>query len=182
MRKPAKSAASVELSGDIVRPGGPGIVLDHQREAITHLARRFSQIMHCAVAEAVPEDFLRNEFGLLVAISRTPEVDRKGLADLMAMDATSVGQLIDSLEARDLVERIGSATDRRIKYLRLTPLGREFLSAYRPKSLKAQNDALAALSATERRTLAQLLVRVIEANPDWDRPGGGRRAPKAKGP
>ncbi len=163
------------------RLGGPGKVLEHQREAMTHLARRFAQIMHCAVAEAVPDDFLRNEFGILVAISRMPEIDRKGLADLMAMDATTVGQLIDALEAKDLVERIGSATDRRVKYLQLTPNGRKFLADYRPRSLKVQADALSALSAKERRTLAELLVRVIEANPERDRPGGGRRSPKAKG-
>jgi MarR family transcriptional regulator, lower aerobic nicotinate degradation pathway regulator len=181
MRKQAKNMASVGPSGGVGRPGGPGIVLEHQREAMTHLARRFSQIMHCAVAEAVPDDFLRNEFGILVAISRMPEIDRKGLADLMAMDPTSVGQLIDSLESRDFVERIGSPTDRRIKYLRLTPLGRKFLGDYRPRSLRAQSEALTPLSANERRTLAELLVRIIEANPDWDRPGGGRRSPKAKG-
>ena len=154
-----------------------GMVLPFQRVPV-QLGRRFAQVLMSATSEVTSEHLGRNEMGLLVAISKVPGLDQKSLATLMAFDATSVGQAIDALEGKGLVRRIGSLTDRRVKNVEITEDGAAFISRMRPRVLAAQRKALACLSEVERQTLLDLMVRVIEANPQHDRPGGGRRAPK----
>jgi DNA-binding MarR family transcriptional regulator len=143
------------------------------------LARRFSQILLSRVFQAVPPDSARNEFGVLVAISQTTGLDQKSIAAMMAFDATSVGQLIDNLERKGQVRRVASPTDRRVNIVEITKVGEAVVAEYRPRVLKAQDDALAVLSQTEKKMLLDLMARVVEANPVHDRPGGGRRPPKA---
>jgi DNA-binding MarR family transcriptional regulator len=159
---------------------GPGVVLDYQKVGIVNLARKFSQVLMSAVAEVVPEDGLRYEFGLLVAISHVSGIEQKSLAAVMSLDVTSIGQLVDTLEGKGLVHRTSSPADRRVKLVEITKEGRRLVAEHRPKVLKAQDEVLATLSGQERRTLTDLLARVVEANPHHDRPGAGRRPPKRK--
>lgn len=159
---------------------GPGTVLDYQREGIVNLARRLGQVLMSAVYEVTPEDGLRNEFGLLVAISHASGLEQKSLAAVMALDATTIGQLVDALEAKGHVRRVSSPTDRRVKLIEITEKGRRLVAEYRPRIIKAQAQVLAVLSAEERRILTDLIARVIQANPQHDRSGAGRRPPKSK--
>lgn len=155
---------------------GPGTVLPFQRVPV-QLGRRFAQILMSVTSEASPPPTVRSEMGLLVAISHLSGCDQKTLAAQMAFDTTTVGQVIDALEGKGFVRRVGSPTDRRVKHVEITPEGQAYVDEHRPRILAAQRKALACLSATERETLLDLMVRVIEANPEHDRPGGGRRAP-----
>ena len=155
---------------------GPGMVLPFQRVPV-QLARRFSQVLLSVVSEVTAEHLVRNEMGLLVAVSQLRGIDQKGIAALLAFDSTSVGQIIDSLESKGYVRRVGSTTDRRVKHVEITPAGQAFVDETRPKILAAQRKVLACLTDAERETLLDLMTRVIEANPEHDRPGGGRRAP-----
>jgi DNA-binding MarR family transcriptional regulator len=161
-------------------PVAPGSVQPYQRQGPVNLARRVSQILLGAVREALPQDSLRNEFGALVAIANLPGLEQKKLATALALDATSIGQIVDELERKGLVRRVGSPTDRRVKHVEVSPAGQRHIAEYRPKVLQAQAEVLAVLSAQERRTLIDLMVRVIEANARHDRPGAGRRSPKPK--
>lgn len=176
-RSTAKDDPSAR-STEIVSRVGPGMVQPHQRQAPVHLARRLSQILLSRVFQAVPPDSARHEFGVLVAISKSPGLDQKRIAAMMAFDATSVGQLIDNLERQGQVRRVASPTDRRVNIVEITKAGVAVVAEYRPRVLKAQDDALAVLSDAEKKMLLDLMARVIEANPAHDRPGGGRRAPK----
>ena len=155
-------------------------MLDYQRVGIVNLARRFGQVLLSAVSEATPEDGLRHEFGLLVAISHASGLEQKSLAAMMALDLTTIGQLVDALEGKGQVRRVNSTIDRRVKHVEITDKGRRHITKHRPEALKAQDEVLAVLSEQERQTLADLIARVIQANPQHDRPGAGRRAPKPK--
>lgn len=155
---------------------GAGTVLPFQRVPV-QLARRLSQVLMSVTSEITSEHLGRSGMGLLVAISQVKGIDQKSLATLMAFDSTSVGQAIDDLESKGLVRRVGSPTDRRVKHVEVTSAGRAFIDEMRPKVLAAQRKALSCLSEAERETLLDLMVRVIKANPEHDRPGGGRRAP-----
>jgi DNA-binding MarR family transcriptional regulator len=148
--------------------------------APVHLARRLAQVLISAVGQATPADGLRNEFGLLVAISQNPGLDQKRLAASMVMDATTIGQLLDNLERKGHVRRAASPTDRRVNLIEVTAAGREVVETYRPKVLAAQDEVLAVLTEAEKRTMLELMARVVAANPQHDRPGGGRRPPRAQ--
>src|SRR5262245_42700820 len=87
----------------------------------TPLARRFAQICIAAIAEMAAEgDLSAPQYGALSDLSDEPDIDQNGLAARLGIDRTSVGQLIDQLEKKGLVERQVSGTDRRAKLLRLT--------------------------------------------------------------
>lgn len=165
---------------DAAQRAAPGVVQPYQRQGPVNLARRLSQILLSAVAEVVPPDGLRNEMGTLVAIANLPGLEQKKIATVMALDATSVGQIIDQLESKGFVRRTVSQADRRVKFVAPTPEGLRHIAEHRPKVLKAQAEVLSVLSAEERKTLIDLMARIIEANPHHDRPGAGRRPPKSK--
>ena len=170
-----------QSSGDC-RPAtlGPGTVLPFQRVPV-QLTRRVAQILlsvvHDVVSDSIDQSVLRNRMGLLVAISNLSGIDQKSLAAVMALDATTVGQIVDDLENRGFVRRVGSRVDRRVKHVEIMPAGQAFVEKMRPKILAAQRQALSCLSDSERETLIDLLARIVQANPEHDRPGGGRRAP-----
>jgi DNA-binding MarR family transcriptional regulator len=82
---------------------------------------------------------------------------------------------VASLEAKGLVTRRVSDTDRRVKLVRLTARGEKLFNELHPRAIELQLHVLDALDAKERELFLDLLVRVIEANPERARPGSGRR-------
>ncbi len=82
------------------------------------------------------------------------------LAREMAMDAGAITRLIDRLEAKDLVARVRSATDRRLIHLQLTDQG-EAVVAQVPHVLAAvNNDFLAGFSEADWLQLRHLIGRM----------------------
>jgi len=97
---------------------------------------------------------------------------------ISGLDHTNVGQIIDALEVKGLVQRRINGADRRARELYATARGREVRRQMRPKLLSGQARALAPLAPKERNLLMDLLTRVIEANEAYARPGAGRRSPQ----
>jgi DNA-binding MarR family transcriptional regulator len=142
------------------------------------LGRRFYQIARARLAEVQePLGLLPLEFGVLVRLRATPGVDQNSLAEQMALDRTTTGALVQRLEELGYLTRTVNAADRRARILRLSRAGQRFHDAHRPAADAAQAAMLAALSVAERRTLLDLMRRVVDANPDYVRPGPGRRLP-----
>jgi DNA-binding MarR family transcriptional regulator len=83
------------------------------------------------------------------------------LARVCHMDTGAMTRLLDRLEAKGLVQRQRSDTDRRVVNIALTEAGTQAAQAI-PHALSAvQNHALAGFSAEEFATLKQLLRRVL---------------------
>lgn len=144
------------------------------------LGRRFYQIAIARTAEVQEPVGLRPlEFGVMIRLYDSPGLDQNTLAERMALDRTSTSALVSHLESMGLVERAVNGADRRARVLRLTPAGRALHDRQAPKTRAAQEGMLAVLSPSERRTLIDLLARVIDANADYVRPGAGRRRPGA---
>lgn len=84
------------------------------------------------------------------------------LAREMDVDAGSVTRMLDRLEAKGLLERVRSATDRRIVHLRLTPAG-DAVARKVPFVLAAvNNEFLRGFSETEWKQLRRLLARMVD--------------------
>jgi DNA-binding MarR family transcriptional regulator len=115
------------------------------------------------------------EFAVLIHLNATPGIDQNTLAARLALDRTSTGALVHGLEKKGLVTRAVSSTDRRARVLELTSKGAALHARVRPKGEAAQAEILSVLSPSERKTLIDLLVRVVEANEAYVRPGAGRR-------
>jgi DNA-binding MarR family transcriptional regulator len=119
------------------------------------------------VIDRMRSDFaeLAGEFGLTPLQARTllqleePEPMR-ALAEHLACDPSNVTGIADRLEASGLVERVAGA-DRRVKLLQLTSDGTA-LRRRLAQRVAVGSTVTAKLSAAERRTLSELLDRLLE--------------------
>jgi DNA-binding MarR family transcriptional regulator len=100
--------------------------------------------------------------GILRVISLEGGLSQQALADLLGMFPSRLVLLLDEMERSGLIERRESAADRRVYALHLAARGKETLKAI-GRVVRQHQDALcAALSASERETLAKLLSRIAE--------------------
>ena len=146
-----------------------------------HLARRFHQICLGVTAEIlVHEDLTPMLWGVMAAVLEQPGCGQRQLADSMRVDAVNFCQMIDFHEHKGLIRRQIDPNDRRARQLYVTRRGTDLRRRLRPSLLSAQERLLAPLSKAERAALLDMLVRVIEANDSYARPGNGRRKPRRK--
>ena len=101
------------------------------------------------------------QFGALSAVMRQPGVDQRRLARMIGFDTSTIGSVIDRLEARGLLLRQQTPKDRRVKLLNLTDAGKELLQALMPIALQAQRHMLDPLSDEERQQFIGLMARVL---------------------
>lgn len=156
-----------------------GVLSSHRVPA--HLARRFHQICLGVSAEILgPENLNPIEYAVLAAINDHPGLDQGGVAVSLGIDTSSTSQMVERLVQRGLVERSIDPSDRRARLLQPTEAGALLRLRLRPELRAAQRKIMAALSEQEQATLINLLVRVLETNDAYARPGNGRRKPQSK--
>jgi DNA-binding MarR family transcriptional regulator len=149
------------------------------RRTTTSLARRFYQICLAMVADTLSEAHLTPlQFGTFAYLNKEngePGIDQVGLAARLGVDRNSASVLVGELERRGLLERRISDVDQRARALYLTADGEKLYRRLRPNNVAANDRVLAPLAPRERQLLRDLLVRVIQANAAYARPGAGRR-------
>ena len=135
-----------------------------------HYIRRLQQI---AVAIFLDETktfgITPVQYAALQAIANSPGIDQRTLAGAIGFDTSTIGGVIDRLDARGLVKRGYSETDRRVRLLSLTPEGRKLLKAVIPSMQVAQQRILAPLSESDRRDFMRILEQLVIANNDLSR-------------
>jgi DNA-binding MarR family transcriptional regulator len=140
------------------------------------LARRFQQVCATMVAEAISgEEIVQLEYASLFALELEPGVDQRRLADVVGIDPSNAGHIVDRLQSMGLIERRIKNSDRRARELYVTSKGAALWRRVRAKSSVANTKILASLAPHERELFLDLLVRVIQSNWGHARPGAGRR-------
>lgn len=86
------------------------------------------------------------------------------LADQMNCDASYITAIVDRLEDADLVERRPSSTDRRVKDVALTDIGRK-TAASLTKAMTAPPVILKRLSRSDRSALLRILTTIVADEP-----------------
>ena len=84
----------------------------------------------------------------------------------LGVTARTITPLVDALEKQGLVVRVPDERDRRAIQLALTDAGRAQLAPLAQAVEAASDILLSPLSAVERRTLLELLTRLIERDTD----------------
>jgi DNA-binding MarR family transcriptional regulator len=157
-------------------PGAPAIPV---RRATTPLARRFYQICLAMVADSLANAGLTSlEMGVFAYLNKKtgePGIDQVGLAARLGIDRNNTSVVVSGLEKRGLVERRVSDVDQRARILRLTPAGEKLYWDIYPSNFAANERILAPLQPRERKLFIDCLVRVIQGNAAYSRPGAGRR-------
>ena len=140
------------------------------------LARRFLQICTTAMAQALDgADLTPLQYGVLVYVWGEPDLDQVGLAARVGVDRTNASLLVDQLEAKGLIARRVSETDRRVRLLRVTAQGEQLIHRVVPAVRRGQDRLLEVLPAAERKSFLEMFVRVIDKNEGLARPGTGRK-------
>ena len=135
-----------------------------------YLFRRMQQI---AVAIFIEEcrayDLTPVQFAALVAIQTHPGIDATRLSAVIAFDRSTLGNVIERLEAKDYIERKPARQDKRVKLLHLTKAGAALLGDIMPSVDRAQARMLQPLKAAERKTLMALLTQLVDLNNEASR-------------
>ena len=146
------------------------ITMDAVYSAPGYLFRRMQQI---AVAVFVEEcrafDLTPVQYASLVAIHTHPGIDATRLSAVIAFDRSTLGNVIERLEAKKLIERKPSPQDKRVKLLYLTKSGATVLRDIMPAVDRAQARLLQPLKAADRKTLMALLGRLVDLNNEASR-------------
>ncbi len=105
-----------------------------------------------------------SDAGVLRLLGRTPGLSQRSLADRLGAVPSRVVPLIDSLEARGLVARVRSSTDRRNYELRLTAEGTKVLGKLRGIAERQEAELLAPLTSEQSAQLGSLLAMLASAH------------------
>lgn len=133
--------------------GGPTGLAFLLAQLGAHAAMRFGERL-AAVGLAPPDA------GVMRKIGNDPDITQQALAQHLGVMPSRVVALIDRLEQKGLVERVGSPEDRRAYALRLTARGRQGLQEVMRIAAEHERDLCAALDEKERQTLAALCGRI----------------------
>jgi len=106
--------------------------------------------------------FTRTQWLALRRVGDQPGVSQSELAELLEVEKTSAGRIIDKLEQFGWLERRPDKTDRRIKRIFMTKLGRKVYRELKPIAEAMVEEELSTLSRKERETLTDLLLTVKE--------------------
>jgi DNA-binding MarR family transcriptional regulator len=146
------------------------ITMDAVYTAPGYLFRRMQQI---AVAIFVEEcrsfDLTPVQYAALIAIHTHPGIDATRLSAVIAFDRSTLGNVIERLEAKKLIERKASVDDKRVKLLHLTKSGTALLRDIMPSVERAQARMLEPLKVADRKTLMALLAQLVDLNNEASR-------------
>jgi DNA-binding MarR family transcriptional regulator len=97
----------------------------------------------------------------LKLLSEQGPVSQQDLTDALSLDPSNVVGLLNELEEHELITRRRDRADRRRHIVELSARGEEELGLAYARFRLVEDDLLSALSAEERATLYDLLVRAV---------------------
>ena len=133
---------------------------------------RLGAVMRRAFSARMAEEAWAIEAGLRpgcfsvlrgVSLGEAPPSQRALSAEL-GMDPSDLVGLLDVLEAARFVERRRDPADRRRYAIEITTAGREAIDRFEQVAAVVADDVFGVLPQGDRRTLEELLVRVITAH------------------
>jgi MarR family transcriptional regulator, lower aerobic nicotinate degradation pathway regulator len=166
--------AHVRLVGDrrLVDDGGQNAVSIHllMKDLYAHpghLIRRAQQLSSALFAEECGAfDLTSVQYAALVAIKAHSEVDATRLSAMIAFDRSTLGDVLERLEAKGWVLRRPSPNDKRVKLISLSQDGERVVEGVREGVDRVQERLLAPLAPADRRTLMRLLTQLVGLHND----------------
>jgi MarR family transcriptional regulator, lower aerobic nicotinate degradation pathway regulator len=135
-----------------------------------YLFRRMQQIaVAIFVEECKAYDLTPVQYAALVAIHTHPGIDATRLSAVIAFDRSTLGNVIERLEAKRIVERRPAREDKRVKLLHLTRSGATLLRNIMPSVDRAQARMLQPLKPADRKVLMALLSQLVDLNNEASR-------------
>ncbi len=101
------------------------------------------------------------QFGMLIILREAGPMTQVDLGSQMAIDKATMVRMIDNLEEKKFLTRATSSTDRRAKYLEITPAGRHAVRKMDAARKRAEDEALVVLNQDERAQLKRILAKLL---------------------
>ena len=135
-----------------------------------HRIRRAQQISVGMFMEECAEfNITPVQFASLIALRENPRIDATRLSALIAFDRSTLGNVLERLEAKGWIARSSGPIDKRVKVIELTPAGKQILKKVEPAVERGQKRLLARLKPADRTKFMQLLAQLVELNNDMSR-------------
>ncbi|WP_456619338.1 MULTISPECIES: MarR family winged helix-turn-helix transcriptional regulator [unclassified Bradyrhizobium] len=151
------------------KPAAP-ITIDAVYAAPGYLFRRMQQIaVSIFMEECKAFDLTPVQYAALIAIHAHPGIDATRLSAVIAFDRSTLGSVIERLQAKDYIERKPAPEDKRIKLLYLTKSGAAILREIIPAVERAQTRMLEPLKPADRKMLMGLLMQLVDLNNEASR-------------
>ncbi len=148
----------------------PPLTMDAVYTKPGYLFRRMQQIaVTIFMEECKAFDLTPVQYAALVANRTHPGIDATRLSAVIAFDRSTLGNVIERLESKGLVERKPAREDKRVKLLTLTRSGAALLRNIMPSVDRAQARMLQPLKAADRKTLLALLSQLVDLNNEASR-------------
>lgn len=158
---PAADAAAPPRAGQELAYGLlPQVLGYHLRRTQVAIFRHFARTV--AAETGITPGLL----GMLQVIAANPGLAQSRLAEAMEVDRSTIVKVVDQLEARGLIVREASPSDKRSYCLRLTAAGAAELPRMQRLMLAHEEAFAQPLSVKERRQLIALLVRLCDREGD----------------
>lgn len=135
-----------------------------------HYIRRLQQIAVAVFLQETAEVGITPvQYAALQTVANQPGIDQRTLARAIGFDTSTIAGVVDRLQARGLLARKLSPTDRRVRMLTLTAAGGKLLAAAQPGMQRAQLRMLAPLPKGERAVFMRMLRTLVNENNDLSR-------------
>lgn len=103
------------------------------------------------------------QYSILSAVEAHPGLDQARLGEAVGVDRATLANVVGRLEARGLVRRASSATDRRVRLVDLTADGSALLAVMEGGARRAHARTIEALMPDECQSFVQALGRLVQA-------------------
>lgn len=113
------------------------------------------------------------QFGVLLTLFQRGRMTQSELSRAMFMDKSTLGEIVQRMVDRGLVQRLDSRTDRRTAELRLSEPGRDFLISTVGAADAAMDELIAPLPAEYRPLFLKCLRLLASADEERAEPHAG---------
>ena len=139
-----------------------------------HGIRRLQQVaVALFMQESAAHGVTPVQYAVLQTLAQQPGIDQRRLARAVSFDTSTIGGVVDRLEARGLVTRSLSAEDKRVRLLHLTADGEALLAELVPGMQRTQDRILEPLSAAERKEFMRMVQAVVAHHREVEGPANG---------
>ncbi len=146
------------------------VTMDAVYTAPGYLFRRMQQIaVSIFVEECRAFDLTPVQYAALIAIHTHPGIDATRLSAVIAFDRSTLGNVIERLQTKGLIERKSDSDDKRVKLLTITRQGASLLREIMPVVDRAQARMLQPLKPADRKMLMALLAQLVDLNNEASR-------------
>ena len=101
-----------------------------------------------------------NVLMLVKHLGDTEGLPQREIAKRLIISGSDVTGLIDRLEKEGLLARRGASSDRRVKLIKITPMGSALLDKLWPAHIEQVEQAMSSLSKREQQQLIALLTKL----------------------